>query len=130
MATRAGGSATLTHTATGGGYGEAGFTGGGGTDNNQLVVTITDPDVVGLTITSLAGREVREGGSISYSVKLATEPEGTVAIQVSSVQLGVAASTQLTFNAGNWNQAQAVTISVPEGTYSSNSKQRDGQLQR
>ena len=96
--------ATLTHSASGGGY--------DGISQN-LPVTVKDDDEAGLVL-SAASLEVPEGGSAGYTVKLATQPAGPV-----TVTLGGTADTDLsldetslTFAPETWNAAQTVTVSA------------------
>ncbi len=98
------GSATLTHEAEGGGYGDADLSG------DNVTVTVTDDDVAGVTVTGLVGREVREGGSITYSVKLDTEPANNVSILVTA---GTYNET-FNFSTTDWGMAQSGTITVPD----------------
>ena len=93
----------------GGGFGEAAFVGGTGTDLNEVVVAITDDDVAAVLI-DLPGREVREGGSLDYSIQLATQPEGSVSIVVNAGSHNAAFS----FNQNDWSTPQTQTITVPE----------------
>ena len=67
--------ATLTHTASGGGYVSI---------SAGLTVTVTDDDTAGVVL-SETGLTVTEGDAAgsSYTVKLATEPSGEVTVTVS-----------------------------------------------
>ena len=96
--------ATLTHSASGGGYDAV---------SKDLAVTVTDDDEAGLAL-STASLEVPEDGNAEYTVKLATRPTGTV-----TVRLGGTADTDLaldrtslTFTAETWNAAQSVRVSA------------------
>ena len=98
--------ATLTHTASGGGYGNV---------EADLAVTVTDDDTVGLVLspTSLG---VAEGDNESYTVKLATEPTNTVTVAISG-QSGTDLTlddASLTFTTSTWNDAQTVTVTAGE----------------
>ena len=99
-------SVTLTHTAAGGEY--AGV-------SADLLVTITDDDTAGLVITP-SSLTVGEGDTagVSYTVALATQPTEEVTVTVSG-HSGTDVSpdeTTLTFTPGNWNMAQAVTVTA------------------
>ena len=59
---------------------------------------------------------VEEGGSVSYTMALATEPMGEVTVSISGGEGGsvTAAPTRLTFTQGNWNRPQSVSIRAAE----------------
>ena len=67
--------ATLTHTASGGDYASV--------TKNQLVMTVTDNDTPGMTITPRT-LDVDEGGAATYTVKLNTAPTGDVTVAITS----------------------------------------------
>ncbi len=95
---------TLAHTASGGDYGSV---------TEDLPVTVDDGDTVGLVVAPDAVT-VAEGGSASYTVKLATEPSATVTVAVtghagSDLTLDKAS---LTFTASSWGTAQTVTVTA------------------
>ena len=96
-------SATLTHTASGGGYGSV---------SKYLPVTVTDNDTAGIVLTPTA-LGVTEGGSATYTVELATEPSGQVTVTVggtTGTDLTVVSGGSLTFTASTWNTAQTVEV--------------------
>ena len=101
------GEATLTHTASGGGY--DGVTAAG------VKVTVTDGDTAGVTVSETA-LTIAEGGSEIYTVVLNTEPTGDVTVTVNDPSnTGVTAEpASLTFTADNWETAQAVTVTAGE----------------
>ena len=79
-------------------------------------LTIRDDDTRGLVISKNA-LSVAEGGTDSYTVKLATEPTGTVAVAIASNNTDVTVSpASLTFHASGgskpWNTAQTVTVTA------------------
>ena len=101
--------ATLTHTASGGDYANI---------TVDLPVTVTDddePDVV-LSETDLTVTEGDAAGS-SYTVRLATEPSGSVSVAITghagtdlSLSGTTLSSNMLTFTVDNWDTAQTVTV--------------------
>ena len=101
-----GDSATLTHVAAGGDYGSV---------SEDLAVTVTDDDTVGLEL-SVATLPVIEGESATYTVALATQPSGDVTVTIggtTGTDLGVDKSS-LTFTTSGWSTAQTVTVSAAE----------------
>ena len=101
--------ATLTHTASGGDYVNV---------TKDLPISITDDDsaAVVLSETDLAVTEGDAAGS-TYTVKLATQPSGTVSVSITgqvSTDLSLSGTTlnsnMLTFTVENWNTAQTVTV--------------------
>ena len=99
--------ATLTHTATGADY---------GTVSRDLPVTVTDNDTAALVLSKSVRLGVTEGGSGSYTVKLATQPTGVVTVAVggtADTDLSVD-EARLTFGTTSWATAQTVTVSAGE----------------
>ena len=101
--------ATLTHTASGGDY--ASISAG-------LPVTVTDDDEPAIVF-SETGLTVTEGDAAgsTYTVKLATQPSGSVTVSISGhdgADLTLSGTTltnnQLTFTTTNWDTAQTVTV--------------------
>ena len=104
--------ATLTHTASGGGYGAM---------SKDLPVTVIDNDTPGLML-SAASLEVPEDGEASYTVRLATQPTGTVTVTLGGTT-GTDLSldkTSLTFSTTTWITAQTVTVSAADDDDSTN----------
>jgi hypothetical protein len=84
--------------------------------NSTLPVTVTDDDIPGILL-STTTLTVTEGGSVNYTVALATEPTAAVTVTIDgqgAVLVNGSPVTTLTFTATNWNTPQTVTISVPE----------------
>ena len=101
--------ATLTHTASGGDYASI---------TADLPVTVTDDDAAAIVLskTDLTVTEGDDAGS-SYTVKLATQPSGSVSVTISghdgadlSLSGTTLSSNQLTFTVDDWNAAQTVTV--------------------
>ena len=96
---------TLTHTVSGGGYGS--------TTVPDVEVSITENDSAGIVL-SETGLTVTEGDAAgtSYTVKLATEPTGSVSVSITG-HAGTDLTldkTTLTFTVDNWDTAQTVTV--------------------
>ncbi len=100
------GSATLSHTASGGGY--DGVTA-------EVSVSVTDDDEAALEV-SESSLSLDEGGSASYAVSLGAEPSGTVAVAIAaSGGAGVEVSPlRLMFGPDDWSAGQTVTVRALE----------------
>ena len=98
--------ATISHSASGGGYGSV---------TGNVVVTVTDNDVPRLLF-STTSLLVTEGGSTTYRVRLGMMPSGTVTVTPSRTGFSdvTFAPATLTFTTGNWNSWQTVTVSASE----------------
>ena len=92
------------HTASGGGFDIT-------TTPQNVAVTVTDDDTPRLVLdkTELT---VNEGGTGTYTVRLNTQPTGTVQVAVTSAEVTHATvdKSSLTFTTENWNSAQTVTV--------------------
>ncbi|MDE0073404.1 MAG: tandem-95 repeat protein [Gammaproteobacteria bacterium] len=103
--------ATLVHTASGGGYDSA--------ETESVTVTVSDDDEPGIVLTPSSSLTVAEGESNTYTVRLATQPSAavTVAITGTSGTDLTLDETSLTFNPSGsdlWSTAQTVTVSAGE----------------
>ena len=110
-------SGNITHTASGGGY-----PGGVNSVTESLATTVTDDDTPALVIAP-SPLVMSEGNDAAYTVKLATQPGGSVAVTITRPAGGntdvtldtdgdgtFSASETLDFTTGNWNTAQTVTV--------------------
>ena len=107
----------LTHAASGGDYDDLSAT---------LGAQVADDDPLGLVFaaTDLTTNGLDEGGSATYTVKLATQPTGAVAVAISSDDADVTVDdtdgltpgvqSSLAFDATTWSTAQTVTIRAGE----------------
>ena len=100
---------TLTHSASGGDYASV---------TKNLPVSITDDDEAAIVLSSETGLTVTEGyaAGSSYTVKLATEPSGSVSVSITG-HAGTDVTldkTTLTFTVDNWDTAQTVTVKAGE----------------
>ncbi|MCY3759012.1 MAG: hypothetical protein OXG96_14930 [Acidobacteria bacterium] len=102
------GEATLSHTASGGDY---------ATLSKDASVTESDNDAQGLTLSERA-LTVREGGSDTYTVRLATQPSGNVTVRIARAAAGdtsiTASPPSLSFTTITWSTPQTVTVSAAE----------------
>ncbi len=106
--------ATISHSASGGGY--------DGVSVEPVAVTVRDDDSAeetsdgggdpGITLSTDALYPSEDGGGGSYYVNLASRPEETVTVSVSSSDTSVAtvSPAQLQFTPDNWNQRQTVSV--------------------
>ena len=81
--------------------------------DNSAMVTVTDNDVAGITVTPTSGLTTTEvGGTATFTVVLDSQPTEEVEIGVSSDTLseGTVMPAMLTFTASDWNQPQPVTV--------------------
>ncbi len=98
----------LSHTVSSGDADYAGLT------PTAVTVSVTDNDTPGVTVspTRLAVNEGGPGGE--YTLSLDTRPMRAVTITVTSDNAAVTATSPLTFDRNNWNQAQTVTVTGAE----------------
>ena len=94
--------------------------------NVDVVVTTTDDDTAGVEASPSAGLVTTEGGGeATFTVRLASEPLGTVVLDVASDDTGegtvdtnaqAGVQSTLTFTAGDWSSAQTVTVAGVDDT--------------
>ena len=81
----------------------------------DVLVTVNDNDTAGVTITPTT-LTVTEGGEQTYTVKLNTEPAGTVVVAIDSGSGATAPITvtplSLSFDSTTWSTAQTVTVTA------------------
>ena len=95
--------ATITHRASGGGYGSV---------SAILTALVTDPDQAALVLSS-DSLSVREGSFATYSVRLAKRPRGDVTVSIACNNADVTAQpASLSFTATDWDTAQSVRVSA------------------
>ncbi len=97
---------TLSHRASNGGYDDV---------TGEVVVTITEVNQIGLVVNP-ESVTITEGGSGSFTVKLATEPAATVIVAISGhANTDLMLDTEsLEFTTSNWGTVQTVTVSAGE----------------
>ena len=93
---------TLTHGVTG--YGNV-------TTTDDVMVTVSDDDIASVEVTETT-LTLPEGGNGRYELSLTSEPEGDVTVTVVSDDPGAvtALPERLTFDSGNWDDPQSVTV--------------------
>ena len=105
----------ISHEASGGGYGDV---------SADLTATTADDDTPALLLatSTLAASGVAEGGTQTYTVRLATEPSGTVTVAATATATATArvevdmdggqagAQSSLRFDAANWSVPRTATV--------------------
>ncbi|MFN0249272.1 MAG: beta strand repeat-containing protein [Kofleriaceae bacterium] len=88
---------------------------GMGMSNQTVTGTVTDDDTQAVLVTPTT-RTITEGTSSTVNVTLQYQPSGNYTVSVASNATGVAtvSPSTLTFNAGNYQTAQVVTITGAE----------------
>ena len=91
----------------------AGSTTAAGFTVNPTAVTIADDDERGVEVSATA-LTVPEGGDVTYTVVLTSQPTGNVTVtsSVSGSSEVTVSPSPLTFTASTWAQAQTVTVSA------------------
>lgn len=82
-------------------------------DPADVSLTNQDNDTAGITVSAPSGTSTTEnGGTVTFNVKLNSEPTADVTIGVSSSDTteGTVSTASLTFSAANWNTPQTVTV--------------------
>ncbi len=105
-------SETITHTASGGGYGSV---------SKNLSVTVTDKDAPNLLL-SRNSLMIDEGDNDTYTVRLATLPMGNVTVTIggtSGTDLSLD-KDELTFDTNTWNSPQTVRVTAGQDTDTTN----------
>ena len=106
----ANGTAVFVHSAEDGGYDDV---------TAELTATESDNDTAAITL-SKTTLSVNEGGTASYNVKLATQPDASVTVTVArksgaqDTDLSVKTGASLTFTTSNWNTNQSVTLQAAQ----------------
>ena len=80
-----------------------------------VMVTVTDDDTAGVSVTPPTGGDLNEGETRTYTLQLNTQPDGPVTITPSSSGDSEAVSVSpasLTIIPSDWNTAQTVTVTA------------------
>ncbi len=74
--------------------------------------TNLDDDTAALVLTAASGPTSEAGGQATFTARLATQPTGSVVLDVASADAteGIAAPARLTFTAASWSVPQVVTV--------------------
>ena len=86
--------------------------GGSGDSTNDTGGSQTNDDTLGFTISSISGNTSEDGTTARFTVKLNTQPDADVAVDVISSDTGegTISVSRLTFTAYNWSREQTVTV--------------------
>ena len=79
----------------------------------NVPITIVDNDKVGITVTPTTGlRTTEAGGTATFTIKLNSQPTGSVTIPLSSsnTKEGTISAPSVTFDATNFNTPQTITV--------------------
>ena len=97
-------SVSIEHTLSGEGYGAG--------EVAVVLVTVTDDDIAGLTVSEQTVTVGEAGGTATYTVELETQPTSTVTVSVATANASIARARPATlrFTAANWNRPQTVTV--------------------
>jgi len=90
-----------------------------GLDPADVSLSNQDNDTAGITVSAPSGTTTTEaGGSVSFHVRLNSEPTADVTIVISSNDTteGTVSTASLVFTAANWNVAQSVTVTGVDDT--------------
>ncbi|MBF0350200.1 MAG: fibronectin type III domain-containing protein, partial [SAR324 cluster bacterium] len=79
---------------------------------SSVSVTNTDNDTAGLTVSTISANTTEAGGTATFTVRLNSQPNGNVILNVSSSNTneGTLSVSTLTFSISNWNTTQTVTV--------------------
>ena len=80
---------------------------------NSVTVSVTDHDTAGVMVDPTSV-DLTEGGTLSYSVTLVTQPTGNVTITPSSSDSGAVSvePASITFTVSNWDTPQTVSVTA------------------
>ena len=78
----------------------------------NLTITNTDDDTAGITVTSPTDNTTEAGGTSNFTVALTAQPSNQVTVNITGLDSteGRLSTNSLTFNRGNWNTPQTVTV--------------------
>ncbi|MDC0230258.1 hypothetical protein OAK48_04715 [Deltaproteobacteria bacterium] len=79
---------------------------------SSLSVSNEDDEVAGVVVGKISGNTSESGGTSTFTVKLNSQPEASVAISLSSSNTdeGTVNPSSLGFSSSNWNTSQTVTV--------------------
>jgi hypothetical protein len=83
-----------------------------GIATSDVIASIIDNDMAGITVSAITGDTTESGGTATFTVFLNTEPTADVTIGISSSDTaeGTVSPSSLTFTSADWSDAQTVTV--------------------
>ncbi len=91
----------------------------------DVTLTITDDDARGVTVSQTSRTVSENGGQATYTIRLNSQPTGTVTVTPQSSDTSVATvSGPLTFTTGNWQTPQPVTVTGVDDNVDNDGNQR------
>ena len=111
---------TVEHQASGGGYDRA--------LTDTVAVTVQDDDALGVIFDPASRRlSVNEGSTTTYRIKLASKPDGNVAITFTSMgPITHDQTSGMTFTPTNWSDFQEITVTGVDDSGSNNTGNNPG----
>ena len=84
------------------------------TDDDTAPVTVTDDDAAGVSVTPPASENLNEGGTLTYTLQLNTQPSGPVTISPTSGDSGAVSVSpaSLTITPSDWETPRTVTVTA------------------
>ena len=81
---------------------------------DAVTVTVTDNDTAGVTVTPPANDDLSEGGTLTYTLQLNTQPSGPVTISPTSSDSGAVSvePARLTITSSDWETPRTVTVTA------------------
>lgn len=82
------------------------------TNVGDVAVINNDDDTAGINVTAISGPTTEAGGTATFTIVLDTEPTADVTVDLSTSDAteGTLSPTAVTFDSGNWNSPQTVTV--------------------
>lgn len=81
-------------------------------DPPDVSATNMDDDTAGFAVSTISGNTTEAGGQATFTVSLASQPTGDVAIDITSSDTteGTASPSSLTFTTSDWDSPRTVTV--------------------
>jgi hypothetical protein len=78
----------------------------------NVAITNNDNDSAGIIVSAISGHTTEAGGAATFTVKLNSQPQGTVTVSFNSNNMseGTVNVTSLAFDSGDWSVVKTVTV--------------------